>query len=78
MGLGRLALAVADFSARNGTDLPLLEAVPISAPAEAEESGLKKDLLEVLAKTLKPFEEPCPRIETPWPRPISGFHPVFN
>ena len=30
-------------------------------------SNLEKDHLEVLAMTLKPFEEPCPRMQTPWP-----------
>jgi hypothetical protein len=30
-------------------------------------TNLKKDHLEVLAVTLKPFEELCPRIKTPWP-----------
>ena len=38
-----------------------------SAQAEAEAFKLKKDHLEVLALTRKPFEEPCPRMQTPWP-----------
>ena len=45
--------------------------MPFSARAEAEDSKLEKDRLEVFAKeTLKPFEELCPRIQIPWPGPI--------
>lgn len=44
------------------------------ARARTEDSKLRKDRLEVLAKTHKPFEELCPRIEAPWPRRnFSGF-----
>jgi hypothetical protein len=38
---------------------------------KAEVSCLEKDLLEVLAKTRKPFEDHCPRMQIPWPGSIS-------
>jgi hypothetical protein len=34
----------------------------------------EKTLWRFLRRTLKPFEEPCPRMQTSWPRPISGFN----
>jgi hypothetical protein len=32
---------------------------------------LRKDHLEVVATNAKPFEEPCPRMRSPWPGSIS-------
>jgi len=38
---------------------------------QAEERKLEKRSLGGSAKNAKPFEEPCPRIKTPWREPIS-------
>lgn len=50
---------------------PALRCPPLWRSLKAEVSCLRKDLLEVLAKTPKPFEDHCPRMQTPWPGSIS-------
>jgi hypothetical protein len=44
--------------------------------AAEEDSFEKRSFRRFFAITLKPFEEPCPRMQASWPRPISGIEPV--
>ena len=46
----------------------------ISAQAETEAFKLEKRSFGGFCETRKPFEEPCPRMRTPWPGLISRFH----
>ena len=65
--------AHATHSAHDKTRLPLLilkSRARVRPRHERKRSNLKKDRLEVLAVTLKPFEELCPRMKAPWPGPI--------
>ena len=55
---------------RDRTPLPL-KWVCFSAHAEAEAEKLGKRTFGGLAKNAKPFEEPCPRMRTPWPGSIA-------
>ena len=48
------------------------------ATRQRKSSNLRKDHLEVVATNAKPFEEPCPRIETPWPGLISELFSLLN
>ena len=50
---------------RNATPAP--HGCPVSARAEAEELFSVKDHLEVFAIYAQPFEDHCPRMQTPWP-----------
>jgi hypothetical protein len=62
----RLWAAYAQQDASSARKLPTN-----SAQTEAEEFKLEKRSLAGFYAGVKPFEEPCPRIETPWPGPIS-------
>src|ERR1700756_4167610 len=53
------------------TRLPLSCGSAYSALAEAEVSHQRKILWRFLRKTPKPFEDRCPRMQTPWPGSIS-------
>ena len=43
----------------------------VRATRQRKSLNLRKDHLEVVATNAKPFEEPCPRMTTPWPGLIS-------
>ena|SRR5215470_12569731 len=51
-----------------------MEADKISARADTEAFKLEKRSLGGSCEARKPFEEPCPRMRTPWPGLISRFH----
>ena len=48
-----------------------IHSAPAHGTRQRKSSNLRKDHLEVVATNAKPFEEPCPRIKTPWPGLIS-------
>jgi hypothetical protein len=53
------------------TRLPLIRPYTFRRRPKRKISNLRKDHLEVVATYAKPFEEPCPRIQTPWPGSIA-------
>ena len=73
-----------EFLERNRPHLPTRRAglkrqvrrEPFLARAGSEDSLMSKDLLEVLAKTLKPFEDRCPRIKPRGRGQFQVFQPV--
>jgi hypothetical protein len=60
--------------ARNRTHSSAPQPVLFGTSRRGRLFAWEKTLWRFLRRTLKPFEEPCPRMQTSWPRPISGFN----